>query len=238
MKISRRRKRQVIGALVGFVATCIAYVWLSLPQNEALVSLGPMNTGHENLECIDCHTPARGNAFQQIEANFYHLIGQRDHPVQFGTKNVDTRKCQGCHDRPNDRHPVHRFKEPRFDDARKNIKITECETCHLEHNGVRLTINRSIFCVNCHSDLELKNDPLDVSHEELIAAEEWETCLQCHDFHGNHIMKTADQMKDTIPMAKVRAYFEGEASPYSDTKKYLPKEKPDDPLKKGTETTN
>ena len=185
--ISPKRKRQIIGMCVGIIATLIAYLTLSLPSNEDYLSLGPMNTGHENLECADCHTKAPGNAMQQIQANFMHLIGQRKNSVTFGHEDVDTKKCQSCHDRPNDRHPTYRFKETRFSKARSAIDATKCETCHLEHNGKRLTlkIEQATYCKNCHGDLVLKNDPLDYSHEKLIKESRWSTCLQCHDFHGN-----------------------------------------------------
>ena len=76
----------------------------------------------------------------------------------------------------------------------------------------------------------MKNDPLDVPHAQLIKEEKWSTCLQCHDFHGNHFMKTAEHMKDTVSIEALKAYFEGGESPYSDRKKYIAKKKPEDKL--------
>lgn len=230
MQISPKRKRQFIGILVGVVLSVCIQVFLSLPSNESYVSLGPMNTGHEKLTCESCHTKAKGNVFQQVQANLMYTLGKRKSEADFGTENVDTKKCQSCHDRPNDRHPVHRFKEPRFAKARKQIDATNCETCHLEHNGVRLTIDNTVFCQNCHQELELKEDPLDVPHTELIKNAQWTTCLQCHDFHGNHIRKAPEHMKDTLSMETIRKYIKGSASPYGELKKYLAKEKPSDIL--------
>jgi cytochrome c553 len=69
----------------------------------------------------------------------------------------------------------------------------------------------------------LENDPLDVSHAQLIQAQNWKTCLQCHDFHGNHIAKTPTLLKDTIPTAFIKAYLQGSKSPYSENKKYKTK---------------
>lgn len=232
MYISPKRKRQVIGGGLGLILSLIVYVVLTLPSNEDLVSLGPMNTGHENLKCIDCHVKAPGNVFQQLQANLMHAIGQRKNEVEFGHLDVDTKKCQSCHDRPNDRHPVYRFTEPRFNDARKNIAVTECETCHLEHNDMRITLNveEATYCKNCHEDLVMKKDPLDISHEDLIKAGLWSSCLQCHDFHGNHFMETSKLLKDTIPYESIKAYFEGQPSPYGDEKKYKAKESPTDDL--------
>lgn len=230
--ISPKRKRQVIGMCIGLMATVATYTVLSLPASEDLLSLGPMNTGHEDLECADCHTKAPGSALEQMQANFMHIIGQRSNPVEFGHEDVDTKKCQGCHDRPNDRHPTYRFKETRFADARADLDATQCESCHLEHNGKRLTLSmqQTTYCKNCHEDLVIKDDPLDVSHAELIKQERWSTCLQCHDFHGNHFMKTAEVISDTISLTQIQSYFEGGESPYGKRKKYIAKRNPQDKL--------
>lgn len=220
MKISRKRQRQWIGLGVGLFITAVAYTILSLPSNESMLSLGTMNTGHEDLSCNSCHSPAEGNVFQQAQANLMFRLGMRRTEADFGTENVDNLKCLQCHDRPNDRHPLHRFEEPRFVEARKNIGVTVCESCHNEHNGVRITQPEVGYCQNCHEDTEMKNDPLEVSHKELIEQEMWSTCLQCHDFHGNHIYHAAESMADTIPLATVKKYFNGDKSPYADVKKY------------------
>lgn len=225
-----RRKRQVIGFLIGVLLSTLGWVYLVHPSNEKNLSLGPLNTGHEDLKCAACHTPAEGSVVGQAKDNFLYAVGSKEEEVVFGSHNVDSKKCQGCHDRPNDRHPIHRFKEPRFNEARDSIQPTECESCHLEHNGVRLTIETTGFCVHCHQETKLKKDPLDVSHEELIKQKKWNTCLQCHDFHGNHFMETAESLKDTIPSQRIWKYIEGGEDPYSSRKKYMPKEDPEDKL--------
>ncbi len=222
MKISRKRRRQWIGMGMGILATSFGYVFLSLPQYESYLSKGPMNTGHEDLNCVSCHTPAKGTVWQQFQANVMHTFGMRKTEADFGTENVDNTKCLACHERDNDRHPLHRFTEPRFAEARKNLGVTYCESCHTEHNGVRITQTQIGYCQNCHEDTEMNNDPLEVSHKELIKNEQWNTCLQCHDFHGNHIYHAATSMKDTIPIKAIKAYFDGGKSPYADKKKYYP----------------
>lgn len=222
MMISRKRRRQWIGFGVGILATSITYVVLSVPSNEKFLSKGPMNTGHEDLSCESCHTPAKGNVFQQFQANVMYTFGLRRTEADFGTENVDTDKCQDCHDRPNDRHPLHRFEEARFSDARKELGVTECESCHNEHDGVRITQTNIGYCENCHGDTELSDDRLEISHKQLVERELWNTCLQCHDFHGNHIYEVAHSMKDTIPVKVVQEYFDGGPSPYSDNKKHEP----------------
>ncbi len=226
MKISRKRRRQWMGFGVGLLLTVSTYVTLSMEANEQLLSLGPMNTGHQDLSCQSCHTPARGNTFQQLQANILFTVGLRKTEADFGAKNVDTKKCQQCHDRENDRHPLHRFAEPRFAEARKQIGAqtgkVECESCHMEHSGVRVTQTDIGYCQNCHQDTELNKDPLEISHAQLIAKAQWSTCLQCHDFHGNHVFHAAESLKDTIPVQVVRDYLNGAQSPYSKIKKYYP----------------
>ncbi|WMJ73516.1 cytochrome c3 family protein [Cytophagaceae bacterium ABcell3] len=220
LNISRKRKRQVLGMSVGLFLGVTAWAILTIPSNEHMLSLGPMNTGHEELECQACHTKAKGNPFQQIHANILYLTGQRKTMADFGMQDVDNAKCISCHDRPNDRHPVHRFEEPRFEEARLAIGPEKCESCHLEHKGVRLTINETSYCINCHSDLNMKNDPLDVPHVELIQNAMWTSCLQCHDFHGNHLMEAPEKLRDTIETARIKDYFLGGPDPYGDSKKY------------------
>ncbi len=220
--ISRRRKRQVIGFSVGVLVSAIAYVVLMWPGNEQYVMKGPMNHGHEGFKCESCHRDAVGTEFQQLQANIMYVFGLRKKPTVFGTEDVDNHKCLDCHERDNDRHPVHRFTEPRFVEARKNIKPTVCESCHREHSdGIRITIPSVAYCVNCHEDTEMKNDPLEISHKDLIEQGQWSTCLQCHDFHGNHVMHAAESLNDTIPLSVVREYFAGGKSPYSDKKQIL-----------------
>lgn len=216
------RKRQYIGSLIGIAIGLVIFIILPLKQSEDFLSLGPMNTGHEGLSCNACHTDAKGNLVQQIQSNLAFAVGLRKTEVDFGTENVDNKKCLECHDRPNDRHPTHRFLETRFKEAVANIDATQCETCHREHNDTRIVLKDASFCVNCHYDLEVKNDPVDIPHEKLIAEEQWSTCLQCHDFHGNHIYQVAENIKDTIPIQKIQEYLKGGEDPFSTKKKHLP----------------
>ena len=216
------RRRQYIGSLIGILIGLIIFIVLPQKTAEDYLSLGPMNVGHEGLSCNACHTEAKGNVFQQVQANVAHVFGLRKKAVDFGTKNVDNKKCLECHDRPNDRHPTYRFLETKFQDAIKVIDATQCETCHREHNETRVVLADGSFCVNCHSDLKVQKDPLDVPHKDLIANGQWSTCLQCHDFHGNHIYKEAVKIKDTIPLKSIKAYLSGGKDPFSGKKKYIP----------------
>ncbi|MCB4798096.1 cytochrome c3 family protein [Neotamlana laminarinivorans] len=218
--ISPLRTRQVIGGIIGLVVGALVFVLLSLESNEEYVSVGPMNTGHEELSCFACHADAKGNLIQQVQSNTSHAFGFREEGVDFGTQDVTANNCLECHDRPNDRHPIYRFSEPRFSDAIKNIDATTCVTCHSEHHGERVTLGKIDYCMNCHQDLSVESDPLDISHKDLISQEKWETCIQCHDFHGNHRYEVPTQMKDTFSLKSISNYLKGDKDPYGMDKKY------------------
>ncbi|WP_346883386.1 cytochrome c3 family protein [uncultured Algibacter sp.] len=220
-KVSPLRKRQFLGGIIGLVLGVSLFYILTLDATEGYVSISPMNTGHNELSCFACHADAKGNLMQQVQSNISHAFGARDESVDFGTQDVTVNNCLQCHDRPNDRHPTYRFSEPRFKDAIKHIDATTCITCHSEHHEERVSVENINYCMNCHQDLKVENDPLDISHVQLIAKKAWNTCIQCHDFHGNHTYQVPEHLSDTIPMQKIQAYFEGGEDPYGMVKKYI-----------------
>ncbi|MBO9700814.1 MAG: cytochrome c3 family protein [Sporocytophaga sp.] len=218
--VNKNRRRQVIGGIAGSVFSILMILVLTMPSNEKLLCKGPMNIGHETLECSSCHQNAQGTIRQQFQAKAKLLLSLRKDEPDFGKMDVDNKGCINCHQRENDRHPVNRFMEPRFEKVRSELAVEKCETCHREHQGVRVTLNDIQYCENCHDDLDVKEDPLDVSHKVLVKNAQWNTCLQCHDFHGNHQMKVPVLLKDTIPHIKVMEYINGGLDPYSADKIY------------------
>ena len=154
---------------------------------------GPPTPGHDSLSCDDCHRPASGTTRQQLQALVRYAVGTRRTPPQLGTVEVGSRPCEKCHQRPMDVHPLHRFQEPRFRTARANLQADECLGCHLEHLGVRVARDGA-FCGECHGSTMIKDDPTEPSHETLVSTQRWDTCLQCHDFHGNHDHKPPERL--------------------------------------------
>ena len=219
-KVNPLRKRQFLGGIIGISLGVIIFYFFTLKSSEEYLAIGPMNNGHEELSCITCHKDARGNLLQQVQSNISYSVGVRKENVDFGTKDVDENNCLECHDRPNDRHPIYRFSEPRFKEAIQNINATNCITCHSEHHGERVTLDMSDFCMNCHQELVVEDDPLDIDHATLIRKQNWSTCLQCHDFHGNHKYEVPTKLKDTIPLKNIKAYFKGGEDPFGKDKKY------------------
>jgi len=179
-----------------------------------------MNRGHETVACDGCHRPAPGTLRQQLQANVRYWLGVRATPADFGRSAVGDAVCLDCHDRPNDRHPVYRFLEPRFVKARQAIAPHHCLSCHAEHRGQRVTQPDIGYCVQCHRETRLRKDPLDMPHDRLIALKQWDSCLGCHDFHGNHIYRVPVEAERTVPADRIRGYFTGGPSPYGNTLHY------------------
>ena len=75
-------------------------------------------------------------------------------------------------------------------------------------------------CSTCHQDIALKNEPLDVSHRELAAKQQWATCLGCHDFHGNHKRVAQTKLDAAYSVKAITDYLAGGASPYGRDLKY------------------
>jgi hypothetical protein len=218
----QRRRPQNLAYAGGLLTGLVALLVLAVPAREAWHARGPMNVGHEALRCAWCHRDARGSFRQQVQANFRYALGLRQSPADLGRRDVGNQACLSCHDRPDDRHPVYRFLEPRFAEAREKLAPQQCTSCHREHTGKRVTLGEIGYCENCHEDTHLRKDPIDVPHERLIALDRWQSCLGCHDFHGNHLMQTATTLDRAIAPAQVRAYFDGGASPYGSVRRHEP----------------
>lgn len=174
-----------------------------------------MNTGHEELSCHECHIPIEGTVAQEFSSNVHYWLGLRKSTIGFGSEDVSSESCLECHERPDDRHPISRFLEPRFAEVRKEFKVYQCITCHTEHRGKRVTLPTIEYCTHCHKDTDLKNDPISPTHATLVRDELWNTCLQCHDFHGNHKMTTPQRIEDGVSEQLIWEYFNGAPSPYS-----------------------
>lgn len=211
------RKLAHKGYFIGLVAAFLLLGFLSLTDFHHLRTPGPFNAGHEKLACEECHESATGSMRQQIQANLAYLAGQRSTVAAFNFEFPDNRDCLACHAREDDHHPVYRFNEPRFKEARKALKPQYCVSCHKEHTGVRVS-SEAENCRHCHEEIKVKHDPLDISHADLIKLKDWGTCLACHDFHGNHVMKVATKVEDMLDAEEIKNYFAGGKDPYSEKK--------------------
>lgn len=213
----KRRSWKTVGYSVGMVVSLLPAVWL-LPAMQNSVPHHAHNIGHEKLECSDCHQAAPGTLRQQLQAKVDFWLGRRQTDAALGFKAVDNRVCLECHRRDDDRHPTHRFLEPRFQEVRASLGPQHCLSCHREHQQVRVTLPDTGYCSTCHSDLEIKADRTVPTHTELIKTKRWETCLSCHDFHNNHGWKEPVKLTDAIPPERIRDYFGTGQSPYGEAR--------------------
>ncbi len=211
-----------LGYAFGGIVAVLGCGALLLPGTESLRAPGAANVGHEELACADCHREAAGTLRQQLQANVQHLLGRRAAAVAVGFAPVTNSTCVACHDRPDDPHAAHRFNEPRFEDARRAIRPQSCVSCHAEHRGVRVTGVPPTFCVHCHSDLTLNDDPLTVPHSELASRGDWDTCLGCHDYHANHAFETETVVGRAHRPETIVEYFRGGPPPYPGSIIYPP----------------
>lgn len=215
-----RRGRAATVSMALITAALSMGFWV-FPPGVGLRSKGPMNTSHESLECKACHKEAEGTFRQQLGHNARTLLGLHGFDwVPVGFAEVDNAACISCHDRPDDLHPTARFMEMRFAEQRLTLGAHECTGCHGEHEGVRVANVGLGFCRECHSDLEVSFDPIQPSHAVLIEEDEWETCMQCHDFHGNHVAEVPKRLTDAIDRQSLLDYLKGGPDPYGTAKNH------------------
>lgn len=213
---TKTRRRPSLRRLAYAAGLAAAFLPLALlaPAMADFVPNEAHTPGHEDLACTDCHREAPGTMRQQLQAKAKHLLGLRASGADFGMLDIGNATCTGCHDNPDDRHPSHRFLEPRFEEARLALAPQQCASCHREHTGTRISRVDGNFCVACHGDTKVKNDPATPSHETLFRQERWDTCLTCHDYHGNHAHEPPRDLDDALAPGTVAAYLRNADSPY------------------------
>ncbi len=198
----------------GLIVAAIGGVVLLLPGRELWHAAGPFNTGHTKLECNECHSPAPGNFVGQAFNNLTHAVGLADSAPHFIYAPAGNEECLECHERPDDHHPLTEFMEPEFAEARQAMGVQFCVSCHQQHLGIRVSVAPRAVCQYCHDDMALRDDPIDTPHTTLISEQRWETCMGCHDFHGNHEGEVPTMMSEVLPEEQIQQYFDGGESPY------------------------
>lgn len=212
--------------VVGVVCAALLVLLIKLDPQDRIIIKGSMTHGHEGMACEECHRPAAGSMRQQLQAKASYLLDFRSTDADFITAAPTDSECQDCHVRANDRHPVYRFLEPRFAEARNAIHPESCMSCHTEHRGERLNVSRvgADYCQHCHAETVVNNDPLEVSHTDLISQQRWASCLQCHDFHGTHEYTLPTSIRDTISRVSLMDYLKDGASVYGTKSVEAPRE--------------
>ena len=211
-------------ALVSFAAgSALVGTLAAMPDYGRSVVPGRMVAGHETLACTKCHAEAPGTLRQQVRANVLHWASLRETGATFGHEAVSAGACRDCHARDNDRHPSFRFREPRFQGVNRTLDARNCLTCHSEHKAERVS-NDGTFCVACHDGMKARKELIQPTHAALSRGGRWDTCLTCHDFHGNHPVKAPRDLDEAHGLSAVRAYLADGADPYSRTKTHPAKD--------------
>lgn len=201
----------------GIIIAVLGAVLLLLPGNESWHAAGPANSGHTRIQCSECHIRAPGNFIGQAFENLFQAVGLSDSAANFVFQPVGNEECLRCHLNPDDRHPLVDFLEAKFEQPRQAMGVQFCVSCHQEHLGVRVSVT-PLVCQYCHEEIvpmELEDDPVDVPHTSLIENQRWETCLGCHDFHGNHDREVPILMSQSLTPEQIQQYLDGGNSPYS-----------------------
>lgn len=207
-----RFKAYVAGALMAVLP-----LFVLLPGLAEIRPHGHPNVGHEKLQCVACHVETSASTRQTLQAKVKHVVGMRETGAVLGMQAVSSATCVQCHANPDDRHAPHRFTELRFEKAREETGAQLCVSCHREHSAVRVTAPDAGYCVSCHSDLKVQDDKTSPTHDFLVQNKRWESCLQCHDYHGNHRWRTPLRLVDAPTVDAIGRYLKDGPSPYGST---------------------
>lgn len=210
--LSFRAKAYVAGALLTLLPLLVL-----LPNLQDSRPHGHPNVGHAQLKCVACHAESPASTRQALQAKVKHTLGMRETGAVMGMQSVTTATCTQCHANPGDRHAPHRFLEPRFEQARAETGAQQCVSCHREHSGVRVTAASPGYCVSCHADMRVKADMTSPTHEHLVRNKRWDTCLQCHDYHGNHKWRAPLRLVDATTVDVLHKYLKDGPSPFGAT---------------------
>ncbi len=198
--------------------------WLSWGDDGRVLAKGPANPGHGGLECADCHDPAPGTVRQQVQAAVAFGLGLRETPPAVGRLPVSNQVCMDCHERRADLHPTHDFEEPKYFEERREIAADQCITCHKEHSG-RHVANTGQFCSTCHGDVGEIDKPIQPTHPELVAGERWDTCMRCHDYHGNHVREAPRTLGEAFDGRTVLRHLDSGAPLYGEKRELASQER-------------
>jgi len=189
---------------------------LLLPGLEQVRPHGHPNVGHAELKCVSCHVESPASTRQALQAKLKHVVGLRQTGAVLGMQPVTSATCVQCHANSDDRHAPNRFLEPRFEQARAETGAQQCVSCHREHSAVRVTAPSTGYCVSCHQDLKVKEDRTSPTHDYLVRNKQWTSCLQCHDYHGNHKWNAPLRLQDGATLEVLNKYLQGGPSPFGE----------------------
>lgn len=160
----------IVWGIFTLISASLLYATIKGNLDQSILMPGPLSNGHYQLteNCQACHTSP------------------------FGGKEVLQQACIDCHGderkKPQDSHPMSKFKDPRNADLLSKINAASCISCHTEHKAEithkdGLTLPKD-FCIHCHQDIG-EDRP---SHKDM----DFMTCKNsgCHNYHNNRAIYT------------------------------------------------
>jgi hypothetical protein len=60
----------------------------------------------------------------------------------------------------------------------------------------------------------VKDDKTSPTHDVLVREKRWDTCLQCHDYHGNHKWRAPLRLVDATTVDVLEKYMKTGPSPF------------------------
>ena len=196
----------LLGSIAILVFICTHWLYNDTPFS----TMGNTIRGHEQLHCADCHEESPGTVRQQIQAKIQFWLGNRG-DIAWQHSPINNKTCTDCHDQSDNVHASHLFLESKYEAQRAEFAPEQCVSCHQEHRNNRVNIQSMTFCSECHNDMQLETDslkpPSSPTHDELVQANDWSSCLGCHDYHGNHIRETPIMYSERIPIQDIRTYI-------------------------------
>ena len=202
--------------MAGIFVTVLSVAAMTSPSTEQFLSPGGDNEMHEGMACDQCHETAEGTIRQQVQANVYHWLGSRQHGADFLTQPVESADCEACHPMKENFHPQQKLRKSKYYELDTMLGIRECSGCH-DHHSSSVMQHAMTLCMHCHEVWGKKPDTTTPTHVELIAQGRWETCLQCHEFHGGHQREKIFLLEDAHKVDTIQNSLHGKsADPYGD----------------------
>jgi formate-dependent nitrite reductase cytochrome c552 subunit len=181
MKKSNARIIWIVWLLSSIIAGISLANTLFQGKDKTSFMPGPLSDGHHQLteKCDACHG---SDAFG----------GDKE------TAEVLQAACIRCHGddrkKPQDSHPLAKFKDPRNADRLEKINALNCVTCHTEHRR-EITLKDGLtqpldVCFHCHAKVA-EDRP---THEGMP----FDTCKDsgCHNYHNNRALYTKFLLKN------------------------------------------
>ncbi len=178
----------------------------------------------ESSDCVACHDRSKDS----------HPISRfREPRFMTAIETVDARECAGCHKEHTGVrvsakmefcsacHSTMAMKNDPLGDFPKTQEVASIETPKpvVKTRSIKpVAKTRSFQILPPPSAAIIEDAKPAMSHAILASTNRWDTCMGCHDFHGNHQRTTPTSMSMRIDTRLLQAYLIDGMDPYSKDK--------------------